>query len=225
MVALRCGKVAVYTVRCPRSTSLTGSRMHSIQQHRPITLHATIRPPLPNEVYPDQQVTAGLACMVELYKNIDSTFVDLWNGVQHHADPSWVCRLQTDLLQAVPEYLQYTEYQAVEIRVTQHWLRAVVWRLCSSRESTGSSTGGSMPYLCPVRIAMGLGVALEEFSQAAVRSHGDGLVSFVTGFPVSCAFVPSYTSAARACLCRQLRLWRHISPENALPSFAFLPST
>ena len=120
--------------------------------------------------------------MVGLYKSIDSTFVDLWNRVQRHADPSWLYKMQMDLLQAVPRYIQCTESQAVEIRVTQHWLRAVVWRLCTSRGLMSSLTSDSISYLCPIRIAMDLEVALEGFSQTAVEIHRDSVVSPVAIF-------------------------------------------
>lgn len=113
----------MHAVRSARHAALTVSRRHSIQLYRPVTLHATIHPPSTNDVNPQQPVIAGLACMVGLYKSIDGTFVDLWNGVQRHADPSWLYRMQADLLQAVPGCVLYTEGQAIEILVTQHWLR------------------------------------------------------------------------------------------------------
>lgn len=127
--------------------------------------------------------------MVGLYKSIDSTFIDLWNGVQRPPDPSWLCKTQADLLQVVPEYMQCSEVQAVEIRVTQHWLQATVLRLCSLRGFVSSLTGDSGP----TRIARDLVIALEAFSQTAVECHGDSVVSVANFPPTVCDFVSSHT--------------------------------
>ena len=119
--------------------------------------------------------------MINMYKLIDDTFVNLWNRVHTHSNPAWIAQLQTQLSDAVPAYLNCTEAQAVEIRITQHWLRAQVWRLCVCPELVSNVTNDSMPALKgPVEISGDLFSVTHQFSQQAVEVHGVGLVSAST---------------------------------------------
>lgn len=157
----------------------------------------TARSPSPVEVHSDQLVTAGLACLAALHKGIDETSIDL---------TAWVCKIRTDLLQAVSRHLPCTEGEAVKIQVTQHWLRAVFWQQCSSRGLISSLTGDAVQFLSPMWIAKDLEVALETFSRSALEVHGEVVVSLDAGSSSSfffCAFLP------KPVLIAILRLWRH----------------
>lgn len=85
--------------------------------------------------------------------------------------------------------MQCSEVQAVEIRVTQHWLQAILLQLCSLQGFVSSLTGDSISAL----IARDFVVALEGFSQTAAESLGDSVVSVADFSPTRCAFVRSYT--------------------------------
>ena len=117
--------------------------------------------------------------MVKLYRGIDGTFIDLWNGVQRQADPSWVRGLQMSLHELAPNYIGCTEGQTAEIIVTQHWLRTVIWQLCSSLGLISSLTNESMLFLSPSCIAKDLQIALEGLSQFVIQARGGSLVSLV----------------------------------------------
>jgi len=119
--------------------------------------------------------------MINLYKTIDDTFVNLWNRVHSHVNPTWAAQLQTQLSEAVPAYLECTEAQAVEIRVTQQWLRAMVWQLCVCQGLVSSvSQETSMTFKFPIQISRDLLTMTHQFSQPAMEVHGVGLVSNAT---------------------------------------------
>jgi hypothetical protein len=156
----------------------TGHRTHAIHKHRPVTLFPTIHPPSLDEVPSDRPVAIGLELLINLYKTIDDTFISLWNRVHTHASPTWIAQLQTQLSEAVPAYLECTEAQAVEIRVTQQWLRAMVWQLCVCQGLVNSvSNDTSITFKYPIQISRDLLTMTQQFSQPAMEVHGVGLVS------------------------------------------------
>lgn len=116
--------------------------------------------------------------MINMYKIIDDTFINLWNRVHAHANPAWITQLQTQLSEAVPAYLECTEAQAVLIRVTQQWLRAQAWQLCVCQGLISSvSNDNSLTYKYPIEISRDLLTMTHQLSQQAMEVHGAGLVS------------------------------------------------
>jgi hypothetical protein len=99
--------------------------------------------------------------MVRLYRGIDGTFIDLWNGVRHQADPLWVHELQLSLHELAFNHSECTEGWTAEFMITQHWLRAVIWQLCSSQGFRRSFTKESVLFLSPSCIAEDLQLALD----------------------------------------------------------------
>lgn len=129
--------------------------------------------------------------MINLYKTIDDTFVNLWNRVHNHVNPTWIAQLQTQLSEAVPAYLECTEAQAVEIRVTQQWLRAMVWQLCVCQGLVSSvSQDTAMTFKFPIQISRDLLTMTHQFSQPAMEVHGVGLVSTTTDSISTLDFIP-----------------------------------
>jgi hypothetical protein len=154
-------------------------RTYAIHKHRPITLHPIINPPSLDEVPADRPVTVGLELMINLYKIIDDTFVNIWNQVHTRANATWIAQLQQQLSEAVPAYLLCTEAQAVEIRVTQHWLQAMVWQLrVRDIPMSNVNQDSSMNFNFPIKISKDLLTMTHQFSQPAMEVHGAGLVSF-----------------------------------------------
>ena len=145
-----------------------------------------------DEVPADRPVTVGLELMINLYKIIDDTFVNIWNQVHTRANATWIAQLQQQLSEAVPAYLLCTEAQAVEIRVTQHWLQAMVWQL-PVRDIPMSSVGQDSPmnFQFPIKISKDLLTMTHQFSQPAMEVHGAGLVSFFSNSASTfCVFRP-----------------------------------
>jgi hypothetical protein len=188
-----------------RQTCVTADldpRTFAIHRRRPISLYPTIHPPSLDEVPSDRPVAIGLELMINLYKTIDDTFVNLWNRVHNHVNPQWIAQLQTQLSEAVPAYLECTEAQAVEIRVTQQWLRAMAWQLCVNQGALSSvSQDTSMTFKFPIQISRDLLTMTHQFSQPAMEVHGVGLVSPTTdSISTLCSipFLPCTRTPARS---------------------------
>ena len=117
---------------------------------------------------------------MNLYKPFDDTFFSVWNKVRSHANPTWLAQLQSQLSEVLPPYLECTEIQAVDLRVSQQWLRTMVWQLCVSQglvSSVAADTGMTFKY--PIEISRDLLSLTHQFSQQAMEAHGVGLVSVV----------------------------------------------
>lgn len=154
-------------------------RAYALHKHRPISLYPTIHPPSLEEVPSDRPIAVGLEVLIALYKTIDDTFVNLWNRVHPHANPAWYAQVQSQLNEAVPTYLECTEAQAVQIRITQQWLKAMAWQLCVCQGIVSSATNDScMTFKYPIEISRDLLTMTHQFSQQAMEVHGAELVSF-----------------------------------------------
>lgn len=115
---------------------------------------------------------------MNLYKPFDDTFIGLWNKVHTNCNPSWLAQLQSQLSEVLPAYLESIETQAVDLRITQHWLRTVVWQLCVSHGFVSSmATDNAMTFEYPIEISRDLLSTTRQFSQQAMEVHGVGLVS------------------------------------------------
>lgn len=126
----------------------------------------------------DRPVASGLDLLINLYKPFDDTFFSLWNKVRTHANPTWIAQLQSQLSEALPAYLECTEVQAVDLRITQQWLRTMVWQLSVSQGlvSTVAAESG-MTFKYPIEVSRDLLSLTHQFSQQAMEVHGVGLVS------------------------------------------------
>lgn len=160
-------------------------RTYALHKHRPITLHPTIHPPSLEEVPSDRPIAVGLELLITLFKIIDDTFINLWNRVHTHTSPAWYSQLQTQISEAVPAYLDCTEAQAVEIRITQQWLKAMAWQLCVCQGLVSSVTNDNcMTFKYPIEISRDLLTMTHQFSQQAMEVHGPELIEKL--FDIAC---------------------------------------
>lgn len=165
------------------STSLTQSRAYALQRHRPLTLHATIElPTVVPEVDggPSEKVAiTGFIHLVNLFRPFDETFVGLWNRSRDDCSTEWLAQLQQRLAHALPACLDGTESQAADLRISQQWLRTMVWQLSISRGylSSGSSQS-SMTFHFPIIIARDLAAFTRQLSAQSMEIHGIGFVSY-----------------------------------------------
>lgn len=160
-------------------------RTYALHKHRPISLYPTIHPPSLDEVPSDRPIAVGLELMINMFKIIDDTFVNLWNRVHTHANPAWIAQLQTQLSEAVPAYLECTEAQAVLIRITQQWLRAQAWQLCVCQGLVSSVTSENiLTFKYPIEISRDLLTMTHQFSQQTMEVHGVGLIEKL--FDIAC---------------------------------------
>lgn len=161
-------------------------RTYALHKHRPISLYPTIHPPSLDEVPSDRPIAVGLELMINMFKIIDDTFVNLWNRVHStHASPAWIAQVQTQLSEAVPAYFECTEAQEVEIRITQQWLRSQAWQLSVCQGLVSSVSNDSpLTFKYPIEIARDLLTISHQFSQQALEIHGVGLVEKL--FDIAC---------------------------------------
>lgn len=121
---------------------------------------------------------SGFIRLINLYKPFDETFFGLWNRTSDGAVPSWLVQLQQQLSDALPAYLEGTEIQAVDLRMSQVWLKTMVWQLAISHGFISSrATDNTLSFRYPIEISRELVELSNEFSQHAMEVHGIGLVS------------------------------------------------
>lgn len=151
-------------------------RVYALQKHRSLTLHATIELP---KIEDDPTISiAGFIHLVKLYHPFDDTFVGLWNMTGGGCSTVWLAQLQQQLTRALPEYLDITESQEVDLRTSQQWLRTMVWQLSITRGYLSStSSEPAMTFGYPIEIARDLVAVTGKFSQQSMEVHGIGLVS------------------------------------------------
>lgn len=119
--------------------------------------------------------------MINLYKMVDDTFVNVWNQVHTRANANWIAQLQQQLSEAVPSYLLCTEAQAIDVRIAQSWLQSMVWQL-RVRDIPMNSVNQdiSMNLDFPIKISKDLLTMTHQFSQQAMEVNGPSLVSDIS---------------------------------------------
>jgi len=127
---------------------------------------------------PDESVElSGFLHLVSLFRPFDDSFVGLWNKTRTVCSTDWLASLQSQLSEALPLYLRSTEIQAVDLHVSQQWLKTMVWQLSISHGYLAStSPEDSMSLRYPIEIGRELVTATSRFSQQAMEIHGIGLV-------------------------------------------------
>ncbi|KAH9826854.1 putative sucrose utilization protein SUC1 [Teratosphaeria destructans] len=160
-------------------------RAYALQQHKPLTLHATIGLPTLDEDPAETVELNGFLHLVNLFRPFDDTFVGLWNKAKTGCSTQWLAQLQQQLTDALPAYLQSTEVQAVDLRTSQQWLRTMVWQLSISYGYLSSAANeNAMSFKFPIEISRDLVASTSQFSQQAMEVHGIGLIEKL--FDVAC---------------------------------------
>lgn len=152
-------------------------RAYALQQHRPLSLYATINLPTLEEDPTETVELNGFLHLVNLYRPFDDTFVGFWNKHRTGCTTEWLAALQQQLSDALPAYLQSTESQAVDLRCSQQWLRTMVWQLSISHGFLSSAASdNAMSFKFPIEISRDLIAATGQYSQKSMEIHGIGLV-------------------------------------------------
>ncbi|KAI9742818.1 MAG: hypothetical protein M1818_003547 [Claussenomyces sp. TS43310] len=162
-------------------------RAYALQRHRPLTLHATITLPSPQEDPSEPAAPLnGFIHLVALFRPFDDMFIALWNKARTDCSPSYLSALQKQLTDALPTYLNSTENQNVDLRTSQQWLRTMVWQLSMQNGCLSSTSDDpSMTFQYPVEISRDLIAMTSQFSQQSMEMHGVGLLEKL--FDVACS--------------------------------------
>ncbi|KAE9984030.1 hypothetical protein EG328_009288 [Venturia inaequalis] len=163
-------------------------RAYAFKRHRPLTLYDTIQLPTTEEDPTETLQLSGFFHLIKLYKPFDETFFGLWNRTRHGAVPSWLVGLQRQLSDALPEYIEHTETQAVDLKMSQQWLKTMVWQLAISHGFISSmASDNTLSFRYPIEISRDLVEMSNNFSQHAMEVHGIGLVEKL--FDVACTLI------------------------------------
>ncbi len=163
-------------------------RAYAIQQRRPLSLHASINLPTLEEDPSETVELNGFLHLVNLYRPFDDTFVGFWNKHRAGCTTEFLTRIQQDLSDALPVYLQSTESQAVDLRCSQQWLRMMVWQLSISHGLLSSTAAeNAMSFQFPIEVSRDLISTTSGYTQESMEIHGIGLVEKL--FDISCTLV------------------------------------
>jgi hypothetical protein len=161
-----------------------GPRVYALQKRRPITLQPTIRLPSAGDSPSEAHPLSGFIQLINLYKLFDTTFLGMWNKTAPHGtatcgNPSWLVKLQNQLTDCLPSYLQpAAESQIVDLTISQQWLRILVWQLALSQHYVASNSHDlTLTFEYPIEVSKELVNMSNQFSTYAMEIHGIGLVS------------------------------------------------
>ncbi|MCJ1382526.1 hypothetical protein MMC17_005639 [Xylographa soralifera] len=152
-------------------------RGYALHKHRPLALHATIEYPVPTEDSTDAIAITGLICLCNLFRIIDDTFSRVWNTARSECSSIWLSNLQRQLEEALPKELNCPEAQEADLRISQQWLKIVVWQMSTASGCLSStSTDAFMSFTYPIDVSKEIFAITSRLSPQAIEVHGIGLV-------------------------------------------------
>ncbi|MCJ1391205.1 hypothetical protein MMC18_004067 [Xylographa bjoerkii] len=163
-------------------------RGYALHKHRPLALHATIDYPIPTEDPIDAMTITGLICLCNLFRIIDDTFSRVWNTARSECSSIWLSDLQRQLEEALPEELNCPEAQEADLRISQQWLKIVVWQMSTASGCLSStSTHASMSFTYPINVSKEIVAITSRLSRHAIEVHGIGLIEKL--FDIACTLI------------------------------------
>ncbi|KAL3484728.1 putative C6 finger domain protein [Aspergillus germanicus] len=163
---------------------LISERAHAIRRHRPITLQVTHDSPVLHDA-PTDAFRIGFRCLAELYRPFDQTFLSRWNGTDPSSSRELLIQLEEHLQQAVPADLELSDMLLADLRVSQQWLRTMIWQLATSSGFLSSAPSHPcLGFAYPLQIARDLSLATWKLSKESMETHGVGLVEKM--FEITC---------------------------------------
>ncbi|KAL2818584.1 hypothetical protein BJX63DRAFT_57827 [Aspergillus granulosus] len=157
---------------------LISERAHAIRRHRPITLQITPDSPVLDDTQSDS-FSIGFRCLADLYRPFDQSFLSCWNGTDRSSSRELLIRLEEHLQQAVPADLGLPDILSADLRVSQQWLRTMIWQLATSAGFLSSTPSHPcLGFAYPLQIARDLSLATWKLSKESLETHGVGLKIF-----------------------------------------------
>ncbi|EAW15339.1 Zn(II)2Cys6 transcription factor [Aspergillus clavatus NRRL 1] len=160
-------------------------RAHAIRRHRPVTLQITASSPSLDEPSALDAASIGFRCLADLYRPFDESFLGLWNGTHTTCSPEGLIQLDEHIRNAVPADLELPDILMADLRVSQQWLRTMIWQLSTTAGFLSSkATHPCMEFRYPLEIARDLSMATWKLSPQSMETHGIGLIEKI--FEVAC---------------------------------------
>ena len=111
---------------------------------------------------------------------IDDNFIALWNRASRVASTSSLIELDENIRSIVPPSINLVDVQLANIRVSQQWLRIIVWQLSTMLGFLSSeATHPSLTFRYPLRIAQDLAISTWKLPLHSMQMHGIGLTEKV----------------------------------------------
>ncbi|KAI1413963.1 hypothetical protein F5Y13DRAFT_25513 [Hypoxylon sp. FL1857] len=171
---------------------LISERSHAIRYRRPITLQVTTNGfglsfPTDN----DHSLT-GFRCLAALFRGLDTSFIALLNQetvprtVSHDSLNEVEMAINIALNHSCPSDLLPT--QNANLRVTQLWLRIVLWQLrLRLGHLSEQSLQSSRTYHYPLEVAKDLALSTRDLPIHSIQVHGVGITEKL--FDIACAVI------------------------------------
>jgi hypothetical protein len=158
-------------------------RYNSLSFHQPATLSALPALPQPDPAIP-VGVMDGFHHIISLFKTIDREFIENWlNKPSPAMNSAWIEQKQSELGDNVAtwenEIKVLTTRQQIDLIVTRHWLRTLVWQMALSRFlllSDDPAGRDCMEMIFPARISRRLRLVLANMPRQMVEIHGTGIL-------------------------------------------------
>ncbi|RNJ54652.1 hypothetical protein D7B24_009542 [Verticillium nonalfalfae] len=158
---------------------LISERSHAVRYRRPVTLQITPETPSagPDD---DDPSLVGFWCLAALFRPLDTSFVALLNKEQGAAPPSPAALHHVELAvnAALRPTLRLQDTQKANLRVTQLWLRIILWQLrlrFGYLSEDGLQAGPSFTFHYPLEVAKDLTLSTRDLPLDSIKVHGVGL--------------------------------------------------
>ncbi|KAI5460439.1 hypothetical protein BGZ63DRAFT_424945 [Mariannaea sp. PMI_226] len=154
---------------------VVSERSHAIRYRRPLTLQVTNETP---KLSTTDSSLAGFYSLVDLFRPVDTSFVASLNHEILATPPSLSSLeyVETTINTAVKASIPLEDTQKANLRITQLWLRVIIWKL---RLHLGylseASNRRSLTYRYPIEVAKDLMLSTRDLPIDSIRIHGVGL--------------------------------------------------
>ncbi|KAI8957350.1 hypothetical protein F5Y11DRAFT_91690 [Daldinia sp. FL1419] len=171
---------------------LISERSHAIRYRRPSTLQVTTNGFGLSFSRDREPSLAGFRCLAALFRALDANFITLLNresalgAVPVNSFDEAELVINTALNHTCPSDLLAT--QKANLRVTQLWLRIVLWQLrLRLGHLSEQNPRSSRTYHYPLHVAKDLVLSIRDLPVYSIQVHGVGITEKL--FDISCAVV------------------------------------
>lgn len=163
---------------------LISERSHAVRYRRPITLQLTARAPDAGE----DPTLAGFRNLVALFRPLNTPFIALLNQEEQAVAPDFLAQVEISINQAIDQSVVLQNEQKSNLRVTQLWLRVILWQLrLRLGHLAQDAHPQSLTYHYPLEVAKDLTLSIRDLPIDCISVHGVGLTEKI--FDVACALV------------------------------------
>ncbi|KAB5566126.1 hypothetical protein GE09DRAFT_1171388 [Coniochaeta sp. 2T2.1] len=169
---------------------LISERSNAIRYRRPITLQVTKAVTGLDDILVADPSLAGFRHLALLFRPLDTSFFALLNEEATAHQPTFeeLAGIEMAIQSALEPVLSLHDTQKANLRVTQLWLRIILWQirlrlgfLSETRDPASSS------YSYPLELAKDLMLSTRDLPIESMRVHGIGLTEKL--FDMACAVV------------------------------------